>query len=146
MRHSLSWKERIVFFGIFEVFLSQCGHNWCKNLKFQNTLKNTLKKWPFDSQVYTKNIKEHFSECKEFKNWFICIISEIQGVQEFQIFLRCPGTGLFALSQSILKIFFIENYSNLITLNQHSTSSFAQQPKKQDAYIQNLTNLLFDYH
>ena len=39
MRHSLSWRERIIFLGIFEVFSSQCGHNWHKNLDFKDTLK-----------------------------------------------------------------------------------------------------------
>ena len=56
-------------------------------------------------------------------------------------------TGLFALSQNILKNIFIENYFNLIILKyQHSASRFAQQQNKEDAYIQNLANLLFDQH
>ena len=74
MRHSLSWKEGGVFLGIFEVFPNQCGHNWCKNSEFQNTWRSTLKKWPFAFQVYTKKMYEQLSECKEFKNRFICII------------------------------------------------------------------------
>ena len=90
MRDSLSWRERIVFFGILEVFLSQCGYNWCKNLESQNFLTRTLRKWPFAFQVYTKKIQElvyllylrnsrssKISRIsQEFKNWFIYIISE----------------------------------------------------------------------
>ena len=90
MQDSLSWRERIVFFGILEVFLSQCGYNWCKNLESQNFLTRTLRKWPFAFQVYTKKIQElvyllylrnsrssKISRIsQEFKNWFICIISE----------------------------------------------------------------------
>ena len=76
MRNSLSWRERIVFLRIFEVFLSQCGHNWCKTPEFQNTLRSTSKKWPFALQVYTKKNQEQFSERKEFKNRFICIFTE----------------------------------------------------------------------
>ena len=53
---------------------------------------------------------------KEFKNRFICIISDVQGVQEFQELLRSLRTGLFALSQNILQNDFIENYFNLIIL------------------------------
>ena len=92
-----------------------------------------------------KKIQEQLCECKEFKNRFICIITEVQGIQEFQQFLRSSRTGLFALSQNILKKTFIENYFNLIILKyQHSASRFAQQQNKEEAYTQNLTNLLFD--
>ena len=90
MWDSLSWRERIVFFGILEIFLSQCGYNWCKNLESQNFLTRTFRKWPFAFQVYTKKIQElvyllylrnsrssKISRIsQEFKNWFICIISE----------------------------------------------------------------------
>ena len=59
---------------------------------------------------------------QEFKNQFICIISEHS------------------------EKYFIENYFNLIILKyQHSASRFAQQQNKEDAYIQNLPNL-FDQH
>ena len=48
-------------------------------------------------------------------------------------------TGLFALSQNILKNLFKENYLNLIILKyQHSASKFAEQQNKDEAYIQNL--------
>ena len=111
--------------------MSQWGHNWHKNLEFQKTLRNTLKKWPFSFQVYTKKIHEQFSVCREFKNRFICIISEVPGIQEFQEFVRSSKTRLFALSQNILKNIFIENYFNLIILkHQHSASRFAQQQNK----------------
>ena len=41
----------------------------------------------------------------------------------------------------------MENYYNLIVLKyQHLASRFAQQQKKDDAFIQNLANLLFDLH
>ena len=84
---------------------------------------------------------------KEVQERFICIISEVQGVQEFQEFLRSSRTGLFALSQNILKNIFIDNYFNLIILKyQHSAARFTQQENKEDAYIQNLANLLFDQH
>ena len=74
------------------------------------------------------------------------MISEVEGVQEFQEFVRSSKTGLFALSQNILKNIFIENYFNLIILKyQHSASRFAQQQNKEDAYIQNLPNF-FDQH
>ena len=105
VRHSLSWRERIVFLGIFEVFLSQCGHNWCKTLEFQNILRGTLNKWPFAFQVYTKKIQEQFSEYKEFKNWFTCIILEVQGVQEFQEFLRSSRTSLLHYLKTFWNIF-----------------------------------------
>ena len=145
MWDSLSWRERIVFFGILEVFLSQCGYNWCKNLESQNFLRRILRKWPFAFQVYTKKIQEQLSEFKEFKNWFICIISEVQGAQEFQEFLRSSRTGLFAYL-NIQKSIFIENYFNLIILNiQHSASRFAQQQKKEDTYVQNLANLFHQH-
>ena len=99
------------------------------------------------SSIYQKKIQEQFSECKEFKNQFNCIISEVQRVQEFQEFLRSSRTRLFAFSQNILKNIFIENYFNLIILKyQHSASRFAQQQNKEDAYIQNLANLIFDQH
>ena len=52
IRYSLSWSERKVFLEIFEVILSQHGHYKHKDLKFQNTLRSTLKKWPFVLQVY----------------------------------------------------------------------------------------------
>ena len=52
IRYSLSWSERKVFLEIFEVILSQRGHYKHKDLKFQNTLRGTLKKWPFVLQVY----------------------------------------------------------------------------------------------
>ena len=69
-------KERKVFLRTFEVFLSQCGHNWCKNLEFQNTFRSTLK-WPFPFEVYTKKkIYKQFGECKGFKNRFISRISQ----------------------------------------------------------------------
>ena len=56
-------------------------------------------------------------------------------------------TGLSALSQNILKNIFIENYFNLIILKyQHSASRFVQQQNKENAYIQDLANLLFDQH
>ena len=46
-----------------------------------------------------------------------------------------------------MKNIFIEHYFNLIILKyQHSASRFAQQQNKEDNYIQNLTNLLFDQH
>ena len=110
MWDSLSWitelKGKNSFFGILEVFLSQCGYNWCKNLESQNFLRRILRKWPFAFQVYTKKIQEQLSEFKEFKNWFICIISEVQGAQEFQEFLRSSRTGLFALSQHSEKYFY----------------------------------------
>ena len=121
MRHSLSWRERIVFLGIFDVFLSQCGHNWHKHLEFQNTLRSTVKKWLFAFQIYNR-IQEQLSECKEFKNWFICIISE----HSEKYFYR--------------KLFLI------IFKYQHSGSRFAQQQNKEKSYIQNLANLLFDQH
>ena len=44
---------------------------------------STLEKWPFTFEVYTKKSQEQFSGCKEFKNWFTCIVEELQGVQEF---------------------------------------------------------------
>ena len=98
------------------------------------------------STTYQK-IQEQFNECKEFQNQFICIISEVQGVQEFQEFLRSSRTGLFALSQNILKNIFIENYFNSIILKyQHSASRSAQQQNKEDAYIKNLANLLCDQY
>ena len=85
-----------------------------------------------------KKVEEQSSKCKEFKNQFICIILEVQGVQEF---LRSSRAGLFALPQNILKNIFMKNYFNLIILKyQHSASMFAQQQNKEDAYIQNLTN------
>ena len=59
------------------------------------------------------------------------MISEVEGVQEFQEFVRSSKTGLFALSQNILKNIFIENCFNLIILKyQHSASRFAQQQIK----------------
>ena len=98
-------KERKVFLRTFEVFLSQCGHNWCKNLKFQNTFRSTLK-WTFPFEVYTK---------KKFINNSVNVRGSRTGL--FQEFLRTSRTGLFALSQNILKIIFIENYFKLIIWN-----------------------------
>ena len=61
--------------------------------------------------------------------------------------VRSSRTGLFALSQNILKNIFIENYFNLIFLkHQNSASRFAQQHNKEDTYIQNLTNFNFDQY
>ena len=61
--------------------------------------------------------------------------------------VRSSRTGLFALSQNILKNIFTENYFNFVILKyQHSASRFAQKQNKEDAYIQNLANLLCDQH
>ena len=59
--------------------------------------------------------------------------------------VRSSAIGLSALPQNILENIFIENYFNLIILKyQHSASRFAQQQNKEEAYIQNLTNLLLN--
>ena len=59
--------------------------------------------------------------------------------------VRSSAIGLSALPQNILKNIFIENYFNLIILKyQHSASRFAQQQNKEEAYIQNLINLLLN--
>ena len=72
----------------------------------------------------------------EFRDWFICIISEVPGVQELQEFLRSSRASLFAFSQKILKNFFIENHFNLIILKyQHSASRFTYQQNKENVYI-----------
>ena len=61
--------------------------------------------------------------------------------------VKSSRTGLFALSQNILKNIFIENYFNLIILKyQHSASRFVQHQNKENAYIQDLANILFDRH
>ena len=90
MRHSLSWREIIVFLEIIEVFLSQCGHNWPKNLEFQNTLRSTLKKQPFAFQVSTK---------KKFKNNSVNV--------------RSSRTGLSALSQKFKEFKNFNNFSGV---------------------------------
>ena len=60
MRHSLSWRKRIVFLGIFEVFLSQCWHNWPKNLEFGEHLKKRIEKVTFCiSSIYQKKFKNN---------------------------------------------------------------------------------------
>ena len=98
MRHSLSWRKIIVFLEIFEVILCQCRHNWRKNLEFQNTLRSTLKKWPFPFQVYTKKIQDQFSECKEFKKF-----------KEF----NSSSSSLFALSQKFKEFKNFKNFSGV---------------------------------
>ena len=153
MRHSLSWSERIFplkrksFPWDFLGFPESVCTGLVQKFRIIEHLKRHMEKVTFCISTTYQKIQEQFNECKEFQNQFICIISEVQGVQEFQEFLRSSRTGLFALSQNILKNIFIENYFNSIILKyQHSASRSAQQQNKEDAYIKNLANLLCDQY
>ena len=80
MRHSLSWWERIIFLGIFEVFPSQCGHNWHKNLEFKNTLKELR------NFFYAPVLRGHYFI--EYKFIQVCIFYLFFWKTSFYVFLH----------------------------------------------------------